>query len=82
MFTPDALQVVIAQALRARGEVWTPTAIHLMSYVLVMMPLAWWLAIPCGLAVQGIVWGVIIASVISMALLGARFWVLSRRGLG
>jgi MATE family multidrug resistance protein len=80
-FLVDALQVVIAQALRARGDVWLPTFTHLCSYVLVMMPLAWWLAIPMGLGLNGIVWAVIVASVLSAALLSGRFWQLSRRGI-
>lgn len=80
-FLVDALQVVIAQALRARGDVWLPTFTHLTSYVLVMMPLAWWLAIPMGLGLNGIVWAVIAASFISAGLLSWRFWSLARRGL-
>jgi multidrug resistance protein, MATE family len=80
-FLVDALQVVIAQALRARGDVWLPTFTHLFSYVGVMMPLAWWLAIPMGLGLNGIVWAVIAASVLSAALLGGRFWLLARRGI-
>lgn len=80
-FFPDALQVVAAQALRARGDVWVPTYTHLASYVLVMMPLAWWLAIPLKMGIMGITWAVIIASVLSGALLLGRFWMLSRRGL-
>lgn len=80
-FLVDALQVVIAQALRARGDVWVPTLTHLTSYVVVMMPLAWWLAIPMGLGLNGIVWAVIAASVLSAGLLGGRFWLLARRGL-
>ena len=79
MFVPDALQVVIAQALRARGDVWVPTGTHLTSYILIMAPLAWWLAIPRGLSVQGMVIAVVIASLISSALLLGRFWQLSRR---
>jgi MATE family multidrug resistance protein len=50
---PDALQVVTAQCLRARGDVWIPSITHLMSYIFVMMPLAWWLAIPQGLGIAG-----------------------------
>lgn len=80
-FLVDALQVVIAQALRARGDVWPPTFTHLVSYVVVMMPLAWWLSIPMGLGLNGIVWAVIAASVISAALLSGRFWMLARRGI-
>ncbi len=75
---PDAVQVVTAQALRARGEIWVPTFTHLASYVLVMAPLAWWLAIPMGLGLNGIVWAVIVASFLSAGLLLARFYGLSR----
>ncbi|THD78214.1 MAG: MATE family efflux transporter [Phenylobacterium sp.] len=81
MFLPDALQVVAAQALRARGDVWLPSATHLMSYIFVMMPLAWWLAIPMGLQLIGIAWAVVIASFVSCGLLLARFWMLSRRAV-
>lgn len=74
---PDALQVVCAQTLRAQGDVWLPTVTHLASYVLVMTPLAWFLAIPMGLGVNGIVWAVILASFLSAGLLLARFRYLS-----
>jgi MATE family multidrug resistance protein len=78
-FFPDCLQVVAAQALRARGDVWLPTYTHLASYVLVMTPLAYWLAIPMGMGITGIVWAVIAASFLSGGLLLGRFWMLSRR---
>jgi multidrug resistance protein, MATE family len=80
MYFPDSLQVVTAQALRARGDVWLPTGTHLTSYIVIMMPLAWWLAIPRGMGITGLVWAVVIASVVSAGLLLARFWMLSRRG--
>jgi MATE family multidrug resistance protein len=79
MFLPDALQVVTAQALRARGDVWVPTGTHLTSYILLMAPLAWFLAIPLKLGLTGMVWAVVVASVVSCALLLGRFWALSRR---
>ncbi|MET0273554.1 MAG: MATE family efflux transporter [Phenylobacterium sp.] len=81
MFFPDSLQVVAAQALRARGDVWLPTFTHLMSYIALMMPLAWFLAIPMGQGLIGIVWAVVLASVISAVLLLGRFWMLARRPL-
>jgi MATE family multidrug resistance protein len=77
MFVPDALQVVCAQALRARGDVWMPTITHLASYVVVMAPLAWFLALPMKLGLAGIVWAVIAASFLSAGLLLTRFWRLS-----
>lgn len=77
-YLADGLQVVAAQSLRARDDVWVPTATHLASYTLVMMPLGWALAIPAGLGVAGLVWSVIIASLISAVLLWGRFWWLGR----
>lgn len=79
MFVPDALQVVAAQALRARGDVWAPTFTHLASYIALMMPLAWWLAIPKQMGITGMVIAVVASSFVSGGLLLARFWMLSRR---
>ncbi|HEX4199598.1 MAG TPA: MATE family efflux transporter [Caulobacteraceae bacterium] len=77
-YLPDALQVVVAQSLRARGDVWVPSGTHFVSYILVMAPLAWVLAIPFGMGVNGIVWSVIASSLISAGLLLGRFWMLRR----
>jgi MATE family multidrug resistance protein len=78
-FIPDCLQVVAAQSLRARGEVWLPTATHMVSYGLVMAPLAWFLAIPMHMGLPGILWGIILASLMSAGLLLGRFWMLRGR---
>jgi len=76
---PDGLQVVTAQALRARGDVLAPTLTHLTSYLVLMMPLAWLLAIRLGHGLNGIVWACVIASFVSAILLAGRFWMLERR---
>lgn len=78
-FLPDGLQVVAAQALRARGDVLVPTFTHLTSYVVIMLPLAYGLAIPAGWGLSGIVWAVTIAGYVSAGLLLVRFWWLTRR---
>lgn len=75
----DGLQVVAAQALRARGDVWLPTVTHTISYVGVMIPLAWVFAFPLGLGLNGIVWAVVVASVMAAAFLLTRFAWLARR---
>jgi MATE family multidrug resistance protein len=77
-FLPDALQVVVSQSLRARGDVWVPSGTHFVSYILVMAPLAWALAIPYGLGVNGIVLSMVVASLLSAGLLLGRFWMLRR----
>ncbi|WP_333592361.1 MATE family efflux transporter, partial [Brevundimonas sp.] len=61
-FVADAIQVVAASANRAAGDVWWPTIMHFVSYAAIMMPLGWWLAHAIG--VNGLVWAVIIASLV------------------
>lgn len=78
-FAPDAVQVVAAQALRARGEVWIPTVTHLISYALVMGPLAWWLAIPRGMGVNGVLISIIVTSFLAAGFLLTRFRMLDWR---
>lgn len=78
-FVADGVQVVAAQALRARADVLLPTICHLVSYGLVMLPLGWLFAHPMGLGVNGIVWAVIVASLVSAALLTGRFAQLAKR---
>lgn len=80
-FVADGLQVVAAQALRSRADVWWPTAFHLTSYGAVMLPLGWIFAHPLGLGVNGIIWAVIVASLLSAALLAGRFMRLASRPL-
>lgn len=78
-YVADGLQVVGGQALRAQNDIWVPTATHFVSYLLVMMPLCVVLAGPAGLGVDGIVLGVIAASLVSAVLLGGRFlWKVRR----
>jgi MATE family multidrug resistance protein len=77
-FAADALQVVAAQVLRARGDILTPTIMHITSYAVVMIPLAWLLAIPVGLGLNGVVWAVVVASFLAAGMLCTRFWLKSR----
>ena len=76
-FVADGIQVVAAQANRAAGDVWWPTIMHFGAYGAIMMPLGWVLA--PGLGVDGLVWAVIIASLVSGSLLTGRFLRVARR---
>ncbi|MCA3255280.1 MATE family efflux transporter [Bradyrhizobium sp.] len=81
-FVADGLQVVAASALRARGDIVVPTITHIISYALIMLPLGWVLAHNAGLGLNGIVWSVIVASLVSAGFLMTRFLLLARRPLG
>ena len=78
-FIADGLQVVAAHMLRARGDVWMASAAQILSYAVVMLPLGWALGLPAGMGLEGIVWAVVTASLLSASLLVARFWMLSGR---
>ena len=79
-FVADGLQVVGAQALRAQSDVLVPTVTHFTSYLIVMMPLGYALAIPMQLGINGIIWAIIIASLMSASLLWGRFLWLTNPG--
>ncbi|MDA0239199.1 MAG: MATE family efflux transporter, partial [Proteobacteria bacterium] len=75
----DGGQVVVAHALRGRGETWVPAVLHVIAYLFIMMPLGWILAIRLERGVIGLFEAIFIASVVSVILLGIRFWRLSIR---
>ena len=77
-YLADGLQAVAASALRARADVWMPSAIHVFNYAILMGPLCWVLAITLKGGVNGIVWGIIIASLSSALILVGRFLWLGR----
>jgi MATE family multidrug resistance protein len=56
-----------------------PAATHMVSYTLVMVPLAYVFAIRMAHGVDGIIWAVIIASLMSASLLWGRFAWLARQ---
>ncbi len=77
----DGGQTVLNHACRGRGDTWVPTTMHLVSYWVVMIPLAWFLALQADRGVQGLYLAIFISSAVSLAALGSRFTLLSRRGL-
>jgi len=74
----DGGQTVLANALRGIGEIWAPTAIQTLVYIVIMIPLCWALAFPYQRGVQGLLEGILIASIVSVALQGWRFFWLTR----
>lgn len=79
VFFADGLQVIAANILRARGDVWFPTASHLFAYVIVMLPLGWFLAVHLRQGGAGLMWAIIIASAISGTVLVFRWAMLAGR---
>ncbi len=78
-FIPDGLQVVAAQALRARHDILAPTVIHYVSYGAVMLPLGFLFCVVTSWGVSGLVLAVIAASLLSGTFQTGRFLWLDRR---
>lgn len=76
----DGLQGVGSMALRAQGVVWTPTAIHIGSYIFLMLPLAWWLALHQGQGVWGVFVGIAVASLVAGSAQVIALEVIAARG--
>jgi MATE family multidrug resistance protein len=72
----DGAQVVVASALRARGENWFPTSSHLFAYAVVMPALAFWLAETRDQGVTGLMLAIFASTLLSCAVLCLRLWRL------
>ena len=75
----DGGQVVMTFALRGAGDAWLPTSIHLMSFFVVMIPAAWFLAFPMGLGAIGLVISIALGAGAALLPLSFRFWLVTRR---
>jgi MATE family multidrug resistance protein len=75
----DGAQGVLMGALRGAGDVWVPTAMHLCSFLLVMVPAAGWLSLRAGLGTPGLMWGTFCGVTLAAVLLAGRFHVISKR---
>lgn len=78
-FIPDGVQVVAAQALRARQDVLVAPVLHYIAYGLVMLPLGYLFSLHLRLEVPGLIYACAIASWMSASLLVARFLWLDRK---
>ncbi len=77
----DGGQAVMVNALRGSGGIWSPAVIQTFSYVVVLIPLGWYLGIHRGNGAIGLYQAVLIASLVSLSLLSARFYWVGRQGV-
>ena len=75
----DGGQAVMSHALRGRNDVWVPTALHFISYGAVMIPVSALLVFALDRGERGLFEAILIASIVSVSILAARFAWLCRR---
>jgi len=76
---PDGIQGVLMGALRGFGDVNWPSAMHLVSFWVVTVPLAHHLAFGRHWGTDGLLWGLVAGLACASLLLGGRFFLVSRR---
>ena len=77
----DTGQSLLAMALRARGDTWAPTFIHVIAYGVVMIPLAYVMIFPLGRGAMGLADGVILGTFVPFILVMLRYRWLDKRQL-
>ena len=77
----DGGQTIASNALRAVGDAWPATLIHLSAYLVLMVGGGWLLAIPLERGVRGLLEATTVASFTVLILLTWRFFWLTRASL-
>jgi MATE family multidrug resistance protein len=78
---PDGIQGVLMGALRGFGDVNWPSIMHLVSFWVVTVPLAYYLTFTRAWGTAGLLWGLVAGLTCASFLLAGRFWAVSRRPL-
>lgn len=73
----DTAQTVIGNALRGAQDIWVPAIFYVISYSLLMIPLAYYLTFTLDHKTIGLIECIIYASFLSLVLLSARFFYLT-----
>ena len=78
VFAPDAMQVVMGQAIRALGDAWVAALVYLLAFAVMLVPLGWWLTARAGFDERAIAVAITVCCAVASALLAWRFRVLTR----
>jgi multidrug resistance protein, MATE family len=76
----DGLQIVLVYALRASGDPLFAGIIQAISFLIIMVGVAWVAIHPYGLAERGLAFGLIAGVLVSASLMSARFLWITRTG--
>ena len=76
---PDGMQAVFIGALRGASDVWPATALYILAFWGVMVPLGYWLAVSRAMGAPGLMLAVTAGAAVAAVLLGWRFRLVSRR---
>jgi len=70
---PDGSQGILVGALRGTGDIWIPSAMVIVGFWGVAVPVGYLLAFPQGLGILGLIWGLALGALLASVLLILRF---------
>jgi multidrug resistance protein, MATE family len=76
----DGGQATITMGLRGLGETWWPTALQAVAYLVIMLPLCWYLGITLGRGLIGLLEATLLASMFAVVAQSLRFRWLTGAG--
>lgn len=78
----DGGQGVMVNAVRGHGDTWAATALTALSFLVLMLPAAWLLAVEIGRGVSGLFEATLIGCTVALVALAWRFRALTRASHG
>jgi multidrug resistance protein, MATE family len=75
----DGTQLVMSFALRGRGETWIISAMNFLAFIIILVPVSWWLSIKLNHGILGLYEAVLLSCVAATGLFAGYFWYLTRR---
>jgi MATE family multidrug resistance protein len=82
LFLVDGLQGVLMGALRGTADTLVPTAVYIVSFACVGIPMGYLLGYQSGMGVNALIWALVAALSVATLGLGARFHRVSKRPEG
>ena len=73
VFVPDSAQVVMGQAVRALGDAWVAIGIYAVCFLIMLVPLGWWLVYRAGADESALLLAIMAVCLLATLLLAWRF---------
>jgi len=75
----DGAQLVMSSALRGRGETWIISAMNILAFIIIMLPVSWWLSIDLNRGILGLYQAIFLSCLTATGIFAGYFYLLTIR---